>query len=176
MAIRAYQGKTPHIGKDVFIDDTALVVGDVSLGDDASIWPMAVLRGDVNRIEVGARSNIQDGSVLHVTHDGEHVPGGFALYVGEDVTVGHRVVLHGCRVGDRCLIGMGAVVMDGAVIEDDVIVGAGSLVPPGRTLESGFLYVGVPAKRARPLTDQDLAFLRYSATHYCLLKDAHRDA
>jgi carbonic anhydrase/acetyltransferase-like protein (isoleucine patch superfamily) len=136
---------------------------------------MSVLRGDVNSISIGAGTNIQDASVLHVTHGGEHAPGGHALSVGDHVTVGHRVVLHGCRVGDHCLIGIGAIVMDGAVVEDYVILGAGGLVPPGRTLESGFLYVGSPAKRVRPLTEQEKGFLRYSAQHYRLLKDAYRD-
>jgi len=172
MAIRAYRDKIPAVGKNVYIDETALVIGDVVLGDGVSIWPMSVLRGDVQSIRVGAGTNIQDGSVLHVTHGGEHGDG-YALNIGEHVTVGHRVVLHGCRVGDHCLIGIGAIVMDGAVVEDEVILGAGGLVPPGRTLESGFLYVGSPAKRVRPLTDQEKAFLRYSAQHYRLLKDEY---
>lgn len=174
MAIRAFQGKTPRVGKDVYVDETAVVIGDVVLGDGVSLWPMAVLRGDVQHIEIGAGTNIQDGSVLHVTHGNEHAPEGFALIVGENVTVGHRVVLHGCRVGNYCLIGIGAVIMDGAVVEDEVILGAGSLVPPGRTLETGFLYVGSPAKRVRPLSDHEKGFLRYSADHYRLLKDAHQ--
>ncbi len=173
MAVKAYQDKTPKLGQGVYVDETAVVIGDVALGDDVSIWPMAVLRGDVQRIEIGAGTNIQDGSVLHVTHDSEHAPGGHALSVGDDVTVGHRVVLHGCRVGNRCLVGIGAIVMDGAVVEDEVILGAGSLVPPGRTLEAGFLYVGAPAKRVRPLTEQEKEFLRYSARHYRSLKDAY---
>lgn len=174
MAIRAYLDKHPLVGKDTYVDETALLIGDVSLGDGVSVWPMAVLRGDVHRIEVGAGTNIQDGSVLHVTHGGEHTADGHPLSVGEDVTIGHRVVLHGCRVGNLCLIGIGAIVMDGAVIEDEVILAAGSLVPPGRTLESGFLYVGAPARRTRPLTDGEKTFLRYSAEHYRLLKDAYR--
>lgn len=174
MAIRAYQDKIPALGQGVYVDETAVVIGDVALGDDVSIWPMAVLRGDVQRIEIGAGTNIQDASVLHVTHGSEHAPGGYALSVGDDVTVGHRVVLHGCRIGNRCLVGIGAIVMDGAVVEDETILAAGSLVPPGRTLEAGFLYVGSPAKRVRPLTEQEKEFLRYSAQHYRLLKDAYR--
>jgi len=169
--IKAYKDKLPIIGKGVFIDETATVIGDVVLGDDVSIWPATVLRGDVNRIGIGARTNIQDGSVLHVTHSGEHSPGGYPLLVGDDVTIGHRVVLHGCRIGNHCLIGIGAVVMDGAVIQDEVILGAGSLVPPGRTLESGFLYIGSPARKARPLTAEEKVFFRYSATHYVSLKN-----
>lgn len=175
MAVRAYQDKTPALGKDVYIDGTAIVIGDVILGDDASVWPMAVVRGDVNHISIGTATNIQDGSVLHVTHGGDHSTG-YSLTIGDHVTVGHRVVLHGCRVGNYCLIGIGAIVMDGAVVEDEVMLGAGSLVPPGRTLETGFLYVGSPAKRVRPLADQEKDFLRYSAQHYCLLKNAYLKA
>lgn len=176
MAIKAYRDKSPRVGKGVYIDETAVVIGDVSLGEGVSVWPLAVLRGDVHSITVGAGSNIQDGCVLHVTHGNEHAPDGHALAVGENVTIGHRVVLHGCHVGSHCLIGIGAIVMDGAVIEDEVILGAGSLVPPRRTLEAGFLYVGSPAKRVRPLTEQEKAFLRYSAEHYRLLKDDYLSA
>ncbi len=175
MTIRAFQDKSPILGKNVYIDETALLIGDVVLGDEVSIWPMTVLRGDVNAIEIGAGTNIQDACVLHVTHAGEHSPGGHPLIVGTRVTVGHRVALHGCRVGDYCLIGIGSIVMDGAVIEDEVILGAGSLVPPGKILERGFLYVGSPARKIRPLTEQESAFLRYSAEHYLLLKDAYRN-
>ena len=171
MPIIAYKNKRPIVGKNVFIDETAMVIGDVILGDDSSIWPMCVLRGDVNRIEIGSRTNIQDGSVLHVTHPNEHSPDGYALFVGNDVTVGHRTVLHGCRIGNFCLIGIGAIVMDGAVIEDEIILGAGSLVPPGRTLETGFLYLGSPARKARPLTNEEKNFFRYSAKHYLSLKN-----
>ncbi len=173
MAIKAFQEKFPSLGKDVYIDETAVVIGDVVLGDNTSIWPMVVVRGDVNCIRIGAGTNVQDASVLHVTHAVEHIPDGFPLIIGDDVTIGHRVVLHGCQVGNRCLIGMGAIVMDGGVIEDDVILGAGSLVPPGKKLESGHLYVGAPARKTRPLTEEEKDFLRYSAQHYCLLKDAY---
>lgn len=173
MNIRAFQDKIPVIGENVYIDETSVVIGDVTLGEDVSIWPMVVLRGDVQSIEVGAGTNIQDGSVLHVTHPHENTPEGFCLKVGQGVTVGHKAVLHGCTVGDYCLIGIGAIVMDGAVIEDEVMLGAGSLVPPGKKLESGYLYVGVPAKQARPLSDQEKEFLRYSMQHYIHLKNQH---
>jgi carbonic anhydrase/acetyltransferase-like protein (isoleucine patch superfamily) len=169
--IRPYRDKVPILGNNVYIDETAVVIGDVILGDEVSIWPMTVLRGDVHSIEIGAATNIQDGSVLHVTHDGEHFPQGYSLYIGSQVTVGHRVALHGCRIGNCCLIGIGSIIMDGVTVEDEVILGAGSLVPPGRTLESGFLYVGSPARKTRPLTDQEKQFLRYSAEHYILLKN-----
>ncbi len=172
MNIESFESLVPELGARVYVDVSARVLGDVSLGDDASVWPMAVLRGDIHAIHVGARSNIQDGSVLHVTHDSRHNPGGFPLQVGEDVTVGHRVVLHGCRIGDRCLIGMGAVVMDGAVIESGTILGAGSLVTPGKTLNAG-LWVGSPARRVRDLTAEEQDYLKYSAGHYVQLKDRY---
>lgn len=172
--IRNFNGLMPRMGSDVFIDDTALVIGDVTLGRDVSIWPMSVLRGDVNGIRIGDETNIQDGCVLHVTHRSETNPAGFPLTVGRGVTVGHKVVLHGCTVGDLCLIGIGAVILDGAVIEDQVMIGAGALVLPGKRLESGFLYVGSPARQARPLREEELAYLSYSRDGYVRLKNQHR--
>ncbi len=171
--IRDFEGVTPTIGEGVFIDETALVLGDVVLGDEVSIWPMTVLRGDVNSIRIGARSNIQDNSVLHVTHDGPYTPGGVGLVVGEDVTVGHRVILHACEIGNRCLIGMGAIVMDKAVLEDEVFLAAGTLVAPGKRLEGGYLYRGSPAQKVRPLSDKERANLKYSAEHYVRVKNRH---
>jgi carbonic anhydrase/acetyltransferase-like protein (isoleucine patch superfamily) len=174
MALRDYRGVSPVLGARVYVDDTALVIGRVTLGEDASIWPFAVARGDVNRIEIGARTNIQDGCVLHVVHDGPYVPGGLPLIVGDDVTVGHKAVLHAARIGSRCLIGMGAVVLDGAVVEDDVMVAAGALVPPGKHLAARGLYVGNPARRVRELTPRDLEQLLYGAAHYVKIKDHYR--
>ncbi len=162
------------LGARVYVDETALVIGRVALGDDSSVWPFAVVRGDVHRIEIGARTNIQDGSVLHVVHDGPYVPGGLPLRVGDDVTVGHKAVLHAATIGDRCLIGMGAVVLDGAVVEDDVMIAAGTLVPPGKHLASRGLYLGNPARRARELTAKDLEQLLYGAAQYVKLKDHYR--
>jgi len=173
MPLRPYMSIHPILGQRVYVDESAVVIGDVTLGDDVSLWPGVVVRGDVNKIRVGARSNIQDLSVLHVTHDGPYSPGGFPLTVGADVTVGHKCLLHACHVGDRCLIGMGAIVMDGAVIEDDVLLGAGSLVSPGKRLASGFLYRGSPAQQIRPLTTAEREMLRYSAAHYLRLKDRY---
>ncbi|MEK1940837.1 MAG: gamma carbonic anhydrase family protein [Pseudomonas sp.] len=173
MAIRKYQGTTPTLGEKVFVDASAVVIGDVQLGDDSSVWPLTVIRGDMHHIRIGARTSVQDGSVLHITHAGPFNPDGFPLLIGDDVTIGHKVMLHGCTVGNRILIGMGSTVMDGAVIEDEVILGAGSLVPPGRVLASGFLYVGSPAKQARPLTEKERAFFTYSAANYVRLKDQH---
>ncbi|MFO1465070.1 MAG: gamma carbonic anhydrase family protein [Steroidobacteraceae bacterium] len=171
--IRTYQGIAPVLGARVFVDECALVIGRVFLGEDASIWPFVVARGDVHEIRIGARTNIQDGSVLHVVHDGP-VEGGIPLLIGDDVTVGHKAMLHAVSVGNRCLIGMASVLLDGAVIEDEVIVAAGSVVPPGKRLESRGLYVGNPAKRLRDLTDRDVDLMVYSAAHYIELKERHR--
>jgi carbonic anhydrase/acetyltransferase-like protein (isoleucine patch superfamily) len=173
MSIRSYTGIKPAIGQRVYIDESAVVIGKVTLADDASLWPCAVARGDVNTIQVGARSNIQDLSMLHVTHDGPYSPGGMPLVIGADVTVGHKCLLHACTIGDRCLIGMGSIVMDGAVVEDDVLLGAGSLVSPGKRLESGYLYRGSPVQKIRPLTTEERAMLLYSAQHYVRMKDRY---
>jgi carbonic anhydrase/acetyltransferase-like protein (isoleucine patch superfamily) len=171
--IRTYLKHQPLIGHRVWIDPDATVIGQVRIGDDASIWPRAVVRGDVNTISIGARTNIQDGTICHVTHDGPYSPGGFPLELGDDITVGHAAVLHACRIGHRCLIGMGAVVMDGAVIDEDVMLAAGSLVSPGKHLKSGWLYRGRPAEAVRALTDRELEMLRYSADNYVRLKDQY---
>ena len=171
--IRDYKNHTPQLGKRVYVDESARLIGRVRCGDDVSFWPMAVVRGDVNEITIGARSNVQDGSVLHVTHDGPYTPGGIALLVGDEVTVGHRVILHACTIGSRCLIGMGAIVMDGATVGAEVIIGAGSLVTSDKTLEPQSLYRGCPARRVRGLSDQEIEQLAYSAQHYVKLKDAY---
>ena len=170
---RPYCDHSPDLGERVWIDPDATVIGRVSLGDDVSIWPRSVLRGDVNRIAVGARTNIQDGAICHVTHDGRYTPGGMALILGEDITVGHAAVLHACTIGDRCLIGMSSVVLDGAIIEADVMLGAGSLVSPAKRLESGWLYFGRPAQAVRRLSEKELEMLRYSAAHYVRIKDQY---
>jgi carbonic anhydrase/acetyltransferase-like protein (isoleucine patch superfamily) len=174
MAIRPFQDIQPQVAPSAYVDEQAAVIGDVEIGADASIWPMAVLRGDVNQIRIGARTSVQDGSVCHVTHDHAGQPGGFPLRVGDDVTIGHNVTLHGCTIGNRCLVGMGSTVLDGAVLEEGVFLAAGSLVPPGKTLEGGFLWVGSPVKKARPLTEAEEHWLGYSAQHYVRLKDKYR--
>lgn len=173
MAIRTYHNHTPQLGARVLVDEAAVVIGDVVLGDDCSVWPMAVIRGDMHRIRIGARTSVQDGSVLHITHAGPFNPDGFPLEIGEDVTIGHQVTLHGCTIGHRVLIGMGAIVLDGAIVEDEVIIGAGTLVPPGKKLETGYLYVGNPVKQVRPLTDKERSFFSYSVANYVRLKDSY---
>lgn len=176
MSIRVYDGKCPVIHRSAYVDDSAVVIGNVTLARDVSIWPQVVVRGDVNSIAVGEGTNVQDGSVLHVSHAGRYSPEGFPLVIGRGVTVGHRAVVHACSVGDYCLIGIGAVIMDGAILEDYVMLGAGSLVPSGKRLETGYLYLGSPAKQARPLRHQEREFLEYSAQHYVHLKDRYLNA
>lgn len=173
MHIIPFRGHTPKVGERVMIDPMAFVLGEVTLGDDVSVWPGAILRGDMHRISVGARTSVQDGAVLHITHASEYNPAGHPLEIGEDVTIGHQACLHGCTIGNRVLIGIGSTILDGAVIEDEVIVGAGSLVPPGKRLVSGYLYVGAPAKQARPLSDAERSFFSYSANNYVTLKDVY---
>ena len=172
--IRSFEGITPVIGASTFIDETAVVIGNVTIGEDSSVWPTTVIRGDVNRITIGDRTSIQDGSVLHVNHDADYNPGGDPLSVGSDVTVGHKVMLHGCTIEDRCLIGMSSTILDKVVIESNTMIGAGSLVSPGKVLEGGYLYVGVPARQVRKLTDEELAYLDYAADFYAQLKSRHR--
>ena len=167
MNIRTYQDHTPKLGERVFVDPSAVLIGDIEIGADSSVWPLTVIRGDMHRIRIGSRTSIQDGSVLHITHAGPFNPDGFPL------TVGHKVTLHGCTLGSRILVGMGSIVMDGAVVQDEVIIGAGSLVPPGKTLVSGYLYVGSPVKQARPLTDKERSFFSYTAGNYVKLKNLH---
>ncbi|MFY8300891.1 gamma carbonic anhydrase family protein [Pseudoalteromonas sp. SS15] len=169
--IRSYKGIYPKLEKSVYVDESAVLVGDITIGEDSSVWPLVAARGDVNYIQIGERTNIQDGSVLHLTRMSANNPDGYPLIIGDDVTVGHKVMLHGCKLGNRILVGMGAIVMDNAIVEDDVIIGGGALVPPNKKLESGYLYVGSPVKQARPLTDSELAFLKISALNYVELKD-----
>jgi len=165
--------ESPQVGARVFIDDKASVSGSVVLGDDVSVWPMAVIRGDVNRIRIGARSNIQDGAVLHVTHESKWMPKGLPLVLGEDITIGHAAILHACTIGDRCLVGMGAIVMDGAVLENDCMVAGGAIVTPGTRVPSGTLWRGNPARQARELQETEVHNLAYYARHYLRLKDLY---
>ncbi|MBU2864165.1 gamma carbonic anhydrase family protein [Reinekea forsetii] len=157
------------------IAELSFVLGDVTLEDDVSVWPGAIIRGDMHRISVGARTSVQDGAVLHITHASDYNELGYPLTIGSDVTIGHQACLHGCTIGSEVLIGIGATVLDGAVVEDKVIIAAGALVPPGKRLESGYMYIGSPAKQARKLTDKELSFFKYSAKNYCKLKDQYID-
>ena len=171
--IRSFDNSTPRLGENVYIDDSAVVIGDVEIGDESSVWPLTVIRGDINRVRIGSHSNIQDGSVLHVTHAGEFSPEGAELIIGDRVTVGHKVLLHGCRIGDRCLIGMGSIVTDNVVVEDQVMIGSGTLVPPGKVLESGYLYLGNPVQQKRRLSERELDYFDYVAEHYVKLKQRY---
>ena len=173
--VRSFDNLHPRIHASAWIDPTALVIGDVILGENSSVWPMSVVRGDVNSIRIGSATNIQDNSVLHVSHAGDYGEGA-ALTIGDEVTVGHRVILHACTIGDRCLIGMGSILMDNVTVGDEVIIGAGSLVPEGRHLESGHLYLGHPAVKKRPLTERERSWLQYSAGHYVRLMQRHRES
>ena len=172
--IRTFEDHSPAIDAEAWLDPLCLVIGDVHIGADSSVWPGAVIRGDIHRIRIGRETNIQDGAVLHISHDGPFMPGGSPLTVGDRVTVGHKAVLHGCEVQDDCLIGMGAIVMDKAVVESGVMIGAGSLVPPGKTLASGYLYTGSPVRQARPLSEREKEYFAYSAAYYAKLARRHR--
>ncbi|ALV90826.1 MULTISPECIES: gamma carbonic anhydrase family protein [Pantoea] len=174
-ALRPYKNHFPQTGDRVMIDRSSVIVGDVQLADDVSIWPLVAIRGDVNKVVIGKRSNIQDGSVLHVTHKSTSNPEGYPLLIGEDVTVGHKAMLHGCSIGDRVLVGMGSILLDGVIVEEDVMIGAGSLVPPGKRLESGYLYVGSPVKQVRPLSETEIAGLLYSSNNYVGWKNEYLD-
>jgi carbonic anhydrase/acetyltransferase-like protein (isoleucine patch superfamily) len=173
MSIRSFRGASPQLGARVFIDRSAVVIGDVTLGDDVSVWPGAVIRGDMHSIAIGQRSNVQDNAVLHITHPSTFNPGGWPLTIGDDVVIGHSAVVHGCRVGDRVLVGIGAILNDGVVVEHEVIVGAGTVVPPGKRLPTGHVYVGNPCRALRPITDDERRFFEYVAGNYVKLKDEY---
>lgn len=171
MPLAPYLKTFPVLGERIYLHPSCQVIGEVTIGDDCSVWCNAVLRGDVNRIAIGRGSNVQDLTMAHVSHRTPEKPDGSPLIIGDYVTIGHSVILHGCTIGDECLIGMGSIVMDDVVIPDRVMVGAGSLISPGKILESGMLYMGRPAKAIRALTENEIAYLRYSAEHYIRVKD-----
>jgi carbonic anhydrase/acetyltransferase-like protein (isoleucine patch superfamily) len=173
MVMKTFRGHTPKLGERVWVDDSAVLIGDVEIGDDSSVWPQVSIRGDMHRIRIGARTSVQDNSCLHITHASDYKPEGFPLTIGDDVTIGHMSMLHGCTIGNRVLIGMNSTVLDGAVIEDEVILGAGSLVPPGKRLESGYMYMGSPAKMKRPLTKEEIEYFQYAGLNYVKLKDEY---
>ncbi len=173
MSIRAFNGILPTLGSNVYVDADAIVIGDVELRDDVSIWPCAVVRGDVHHIRIGARSSIQDGAVLHVTHDGPYTPGGSPLLIGADVTVGHAAVIHACTIGDACLIGIHATILDGAVVRKHSMIGAGAMLSPGKVVGEGELWLGNPARFVRKLSEVEVEKLHYSAQNYVRLKDQY---
>lgn len=172
-SIRSYKGILPELAEGAYVDPAAIVIGDVKLGKDSSVWPLVVIRGDVNHVHIGDRSNIQDGSVIHESRKRPTNPEGYPVIIGEDVTVGHKVMLHGCKIGNRVLVGMGAIVLDGVVVEDNVIIGAGALVTPGKRLESGYLYTGSPARQARPVRDGEIEKFVTTAQDYIQLKNEY---
>ncbi len=172
MNLRPYRGRYPRLGARVYIDPAASVIGDVEIGDDCSLWPGTVVRGDVNVVRIGARCNLQDGAIVHVSHAGPHSRmDGYATVIGDDVTIGHGAIIHACRIGNAALVGMGAIVMDGAVVEDNGYVGAGALVSPGKVVRSRELWLGNPARLVRVIDDAAVEGLLYSAAHYVRLKD-----
>lgn len=172
--VRPYLDHAPVIGERVFIDESARVIGDVVLGNDVSVWPLTVIRGDVNFVRIGDRTNVQDGSVIHVSHDGPHAKlGGFATVIGADCTIGHKAIVHACKIADACLVGMGSIVLDGAVIQKHGFLGAGALLAPGKVMGEGEMWLGAPAKFARKLSDAEIEALFYSAGHYVKLKDEY---
>ena len=176
-SLRPHLGRFPTLGARAYVDEAARVIGDVVLGEDVSVWPGTVIRGDVNYIRIGARTNVQDGTIVHVSHDGPHAKlGGFATVIGEDVTIGHQAIIHACRIEDAVLIGMGAIVLDGAVVRKHGFVGAGALVAPGKVVGSGEMWLGNPAKKVRMLSDAEIDALYYSAKHYVKLKDEYLQA
>jgi len=167
MIVRGYEGKEPRFGQRVFVAENAAIIGDVELGDDVSIWYSATLRGDINAIRIGARTNVQDNCTIHVTHLE------WPTVVGEDVTIGHGAIVHGCTVHRGALIGMGSRVLDGAVIGESALVGAGALVPEGMQVPPRVLVVGVPARVKRPLTPEELERLDQSWRHYVDYKERY---
>lgn len=172
--LRPYLDQLPKLGERVYVDPAATVIGDVVLGDDSSLWPGTVVRGDVNFIRIGARCNLQDGCIVHVSHDGPHAKlGGFATHIGDDVTIGHGAIIHACVIEDACLIGMGAIVLDGARVQKHGFVGAGAMIAPGKVVGSGELWLGNPGRCVRRLSDAEIEGLYYSAQHYVRLKDRY---
>ena len=175
MTIRKFKNFTPDIHANAYIDDSAVVIGNVTINEESSIWPKTVIRGDVQKVSIGARTNIQDVSILHVTSDNEFTPGGIPLDIGNDVTIGHGVILHACEIEDLCLIGTGTIILDGATIKSNSMLAAGSLVGPNKIIESGILYKGSPAKPIRDLTDKEVKYIAFSSKHYVGVMKDHKN-
>lgn len=175
-AHRSYKSQTPNIADNAYVDPSAVVIGDTEIGEDSSVWPCAVVRGDMHSIRIGKRTSVQDNAVLHITHASDYNPNGWPLTIGDDVTIGHGACLHGCTIGNQVLIGIGATVLDGVIVEDEVMIAAGALVPPGKRLQTGYLYIGSPCRQARPLKDSERAFFKYSAQNYVKLKNDYLES
>lgn len=173
--IQGFNQHVPCIDDTAFVHASATIIGDAVIGAHSSVWPGAVIRADINAIRIGSNTNIQDLSMLHVNHRSPRDPEGSPLIIGNNVTIGHTVILHGCTIEDESLIGMGSIVMDKAVVQKQVLLAAGSLVPAGKVLESGYLYVGRPAQKMRALTSDEFAHLLYSANHYVSVKNQYMD-
>lgn len=171
--IRSFKSHQPQIADTAYIDQMAVVIGEVQIGENASVWPMCVIRGDVNHIIIGNDSNIQDGSILHVTHKTPQNPEGGPLIIGNGVTVGHGAILHACKIDDYCLVGMGSTILDDAKMEHHSMLGAGSVLPPGKVIKTGELWVGNPAKKVKDLSQPQMDYLEYSANHYVKLKECY---
>ena len=172
--IRSFNGVFPNICESVYVDESAVVIGDVTIKEDSSIWPLVSVRGDLLNITIGSCSNVQDCSTLHTAEYPKGSGEGFDLVIGDYTVVGHGAVLHGCHIGNETLIGMGSIILDGAVIGDNVILGAGSLVPPGKILESGYMYLGSPAKQIRKITDKEKKDIIGNAKHYVVNKNKYK--
>jgi carbonic anhydrase/acetyltransferase-like protein (isoleucine patch superfamily) len=165
-----FEGATPTLGDDVYVAQGARVIGNVDLGDQASVWYNAVVRGDLEHITIGAQTNVQDGTVIHIES------GQYPTTIGEGVTIGHKALVHACTIGDNCLIGMGSIILDGAHIQDNCLVAAGAVVTPGKTFPAGHLILGSPARAVRELSDDEIAGFRASAAHYVELAKRHRNS
>lgn len=174
--IRNFLHHTPEIAKTAYVDNSAVIIGRVKIGENSSVWCNAVARGDVAEIIIGKNSNIQDLTMLHVTHENPGRTTETPLIIGDYVTIGHHCCLHACTLKNNILVGMSSTILDNVVIDDNVMIGAGSLVPPGKHLESGYLYLGNPVKQVRKLTDGEIKFLQYSATHYVKVADQHKQS
>jgi carbonic anhydrase/acetyltransferase-like protein (isoleucine patch superfamily) len=173
--IQTFQNKMPNVAESAYVHESAIIIGEVSIGENSSVWPNTVIRGDVNFIRIGKNTNIQDLSMLHVNHKSSVDPEGSPLIIGDNVTIGHTVILHGCTIEDECLIGMGSIVMDKVVVQKQVLLAAGSLVPEGKLLESGYLYIGRPVKKIRTLTQDEILGLMASANNYVELKNLYAE-
>jgi gamma-carbonic anhydrase len=172
--IRPHHGVTPTVAASAFVAETSVIIGDVTIGEQASIWYGCVLRGDGNFIRVGARTNIQDGTIVHVNHEREGAAGTRTI-IGADVTIGHMALIHACTLEDGCFIGMQACVMDGAVVESGAMVAAGALVTPGKRVKRGELWGGSPAKLMRKLTESELKYFSYTVEHYLEMAESYRN-